>query len=118
MAKQYTAQEILNAAIGFDVDADDCVVCVGPSGCENHFVQHFRSSDISAMLRQAAEMMEREEREKKYEYKVLYRHNGYLYDSIRHYQNIQSAQKTLGLYSGHEDAHIVRRSVGEWEEVE
>ena len=74
---------------------------------------------VAGMLQQAAEVMEREEkREKKYEYKILYRFNGCLYDSIRHSQNIQSARKTLGVYSGHEGAHIVRREVGEWEEVD
>lgn len=53
---------------------------------------------------------------KKYEYKVLYRCNGHLCESVRHSENIQSALEILGVYSGH-DAHIVRREVGEWEEI-
>lgn len=54
---------------------------------------------------------------KKYEYKVLYRCNGHLCEAVRHSENIQSALEILGVYSGHEDAHIVRREVGEWEEI-
>lgn len=111
MARKYTAKEMREAADNLDS------VYVAPE-CEDKKEQYGYLSIASMMLRRAADAMEREELEKKYEYKILYRFNGYLYDSIRHSQNIQSAQKTLGVYSGHEDAHIVRRSVGEWEEVE
>lgn len=81
-------------------------------------------SDCSDEHRQLADWLRelvklrKEKSEKKYEYKILYRFNGHLYDSVRHSQNIQSAQETLGVYSGYEDAHIVRRSVGEWEVME
>lgn len=71
---------------------------------------------VAAMLRQAADSLDREEREKKYEYKVLYRmHDGRVSDSITHTEDIQIAMYSLKVYSGHDDAHIVRRPVGEWE---
>lgn len=59
---------------------------------------------VAAMLRQAAEVMEREEREKKYEYSVVI--NGLI--SIMHEECTPSASKNLT---------IVRRSVGEWEKL-
>lgn len=89
--------------------AQDVRAVIQTSACD--------AKTAKVMMRYAKYLERKKTCEKKYEYKVLYRYNGYLYDSIRHYQNIMSAQKTLGVYSGHEDAHIVRREVGEWEEV-
>lgn len=75
--------------------------------------------EVQAMLRQAADDLEREEKsEMKHEYKVLYcRSDGRVYDSVGHAENIHEAQETLSIYKGYKDAHIVRRKVGEWKEV-
>lgn len=62
-----------------------------------------------AMLRQAADMMERDERcEKKWEYALVA--NGVTYNN--HYCDFRSATLIRGF-----GEKVVRREVGEWEEV-
>ena len=65
--------------------------------------------DIANMFRQAADDMEREERERKYEYALV--KNGVMYNN--HYCDFRSATLTRGF-----GEKVVRREVGEWEEVE
>lgn len=56
---KYTAQEMRSAAFGFDADPDNCLVAVGPAvRQEDNPATIFRSYDIAAMLRQAADAME------------------------------------------------------------
>lgn len=108
MAKRYTAQEMRSYADAIAGDLRDN---------DHGGVEYFYDDLIPVIesLRQAADAMERE---KKYEYKVLYcMHDGRVSDSITHTEDIQTAMDSLKVYSGHDDAHIVRRSVGEWEEV-
>ena len=68
----------------------------------------------AAMLRQAADMMERE---KRYEYAVMYTAlNGRGCISAVRAHCIAASKNILSLYKD-ENANIVRREVGEWEEV-
>ena len=74
----------------------------------------------AAMLRQAANMMEREEkREKKYEYAAHYYRNGCMVGkSMERWETLQEA-KWANLYCrGGETIVFARREVGEWEEVD
>lgn len=109
MSRVYTAQEMRDFA---DAIAGDL--------CNNgHRSVAYTYGDLIPVieaLRQSADAMEREEREdkreKKYEYSV---HPADVYGV---YQNRSAAElnmkvlKTMGIR-----AHLIRREVGEWEEV-
>lgn len=70
------------------------------------------SSELIEMLRQAAEFMEREEKRKeKYEYAVKYI-GGYISDRAR-FETLDDAKMCRNNLA----YDIVRRPVGEWEEV-
>lgn len=69
---------------------------------------------VAGMLQQAAEVMEREEREKKYEYSVK-EFGGYVQPL---HEDSVSLSFLDGRAIGDENYVIVRRVVGEWEEVE
>lgn len=67
----------------------------------------------SDMLQQAADMMEREaKRDKRYEYSV---HPADVYGVFQHRSAAELNVKTLKTIGIR--AHLVRREVGEWEEV-
>ena len=99
MSKIYTAQEMRNCADNCDASR------INPC--------------VSAMLRQAADVMEREEcRDKKYQYEVWYTaKDGGARRSTGRAFSLESAKRILSMYKEFSDAHIVRREVGEWEEV-
>lgn len=104
MAEVYTAKEMSDTAM--DIEAH---VVMGS-------IDAFDSTLIRAMnmLRQAADLMEREEkREKKYEYGVMSnsRCEG-VYDSHLH-----ARLKMDLLHICKKECDLVRREVGEWEEV-
>lgn len=77
------------------------------------------TSDVRAMLLQAADLMEREEkrRDKKYEYEVHYTVNGKVFHSTGRAHSLKAAKCILTMYKGYKDAKIVRREIVEWEEV-
>ena len=94
--RRYTAQEMRKVAKS--LSSSEVNLC-------------FDKRDIAAMLRQAADDMEREKREKKYEYAVK--------ESGSHILPVHSdyANPFDGLARGDDHCAIVRREVGEWEEV-
>lgn len=94
MAKTYTAQQMRDVA--------QCLHYNSPTKL---------TIEAAAMLRQAADFMEREEkRKKKYEY-ALKESNGTI--SFRHFDDIDS----LGCDYRAEEYTAMRREVGKWEEV-
>lgn len=106
ITKVYTAAELREAADNFWVGVVICEV----KDEDGRVVKHIKHDEVIAMLRQAAEMMEREEkREKKYEYSF----------------KMASGRLTNGSFSDEETARrfalygdtVVRREVGEWMEV-
>ena len=77
--------------------------------------EHHRKA--SAMLIQSADLMEREdEREKMYEYAVLWDYDNNLFVKSTDYSYIK--QKMDEVNADGSVCHLVRRAVGEWEEVE
>ena len=71
--------------------------------------------DIARMLRQAADMLERE---KSYEYAVKIVRGGHTVGiSAGHYETPEKAEKSLTHCASGETPVVVRRSVGDWEEV-
>lgn len=108
MSRMYTAQELREAADYFAVggghdllDGKTTLLSLG-------------KEDVAAMLRQAADMMERE---KKYEYTVIAkRHDGGVFIDTEHFSTLESAKKNAenGFY---DVIRYERREVGEWEEV-
>lgn len=74
---------------------------------------------VAAMLRQAAEVMEREEREKKWEYgiKWLY-HMELIADVSDSFETVRERVGSENNENGLTVCNLVRRTVGEWEEVD
>lgn len=69
-----------------------------------------------AMLRQAADMMERE---RKYEYAAQYFRRGKCVGrSAGHYTTLDVAKRNNTFCTSGEELRFVRREVGEWEEVQ
>ena len=105
MSTRYTAQEMREMAsvVLNDVKGNDYY------GATYEFTSKFDEYVIEEMLRQAAEDMEREEkREKRYEYAERY-DDGVVSSS----HNSEMIDRTLIF----DDSDVVRREVGEWEEV-
>ena len=98
MARKYTADEFRQIADAFELRG---VVARIHNGIGE---REIFARDIVAMLRQAADELERE---KRYEYGVFESYGVDEYDSLEH------ARRVAG-----KNARVVRRSVGEWEEVE
>lgn len=71
------------------------------------------NTKTAAMLRQAADMMEREEREKKYEFAVNPPEENGVFEYLAGAELMAHMLKLNGC----SDGTIVRREVGEWEEV-
>lgn len=95
MTKVYTAQEMREFA-----NYNDAAYARNPN---------LYSSAVSAALRQAADLMEREEKKpKKYEYAKKFA-NGEIFAI-----HLSDPIATKSILSG---TKVVRRSVGEWEEV-
>lgn len=108
MAEVYTAQEMREAADNFWVSG----VISEVKDEDGRVVKQIKNDAIIAMLRQAADALEREERrEKKYEYAAKYG-NGFV--SELHSTTVggtEYAKENKGFVG------VVRRQVGEWEEV-
>ncbi|MCQ2299949.1 MAG: hypothetical protein MJZ81_07500 [Bacteroidales bacterium] len=68
---------------------------------------------LNNMLRQAAEALERE---KKYEYSVLYCVDESEFNDVRHFDTLDDAKDNVD-DCGYDELKFVRREVGEWEEV-
>lgn len=101
--KRYTAQEMREAAK--DIEAN---LVMSPLSEMDDVT--YRSI---AMLRQSADDMEREEkREKKYEYGVIPHGVYFVYQTLAEAEHKQAVFEQAGF-----QYPIVRRSVGEWEEV-
>lgn len=118
MAKVYTAQEMRDKATELQESADEISRdAVEEGGCTWKPLCKSDACEIATianMLRQAADLMEREEkREKKYEYGVMSnsRCEG-VYDSHLH-----ARLKMDLLHICKKECDLVRREVGEWEEV-
>ena len=100
MSRKYTAQEMREMAsvVLNDVKGNDY------NGATYEFTSKFDECVIEEMLRQAADMMEREEkREKKYEY-----------SSVLPDGSVSCVHDDV-MEAGY---HAFRREVGEWEEVD
>lgn len=93
MAKRYTAYQMR----------------VASKSCEE-----MGHSMFAAMLRQAADAMERE---KTYQYAVRFNESQNLHAQSSDYSYVKSKADRINA-SGFTTCHIVRREVGEWEEVE
>lgn len=109
MTKTYTAQEMRVVADNLDS------VYVAPE-CEDKEEQYKFLSLACMMLRQAADLMEREEKREKYEYGALW--NGLAISNRT--ESIESARKAVEEINSQmlsPFAKLVRRPVGEWEEV-
>lgn len=106
MAGQYTAQEMREMADNLDS------VYVAPE-CEDKKKQYGYLSISGMMLRQAADAMEREEkrekREKKYEFATM-TNDGWV--GRLHFDIVELIDDTLS-----DGDKIVRREIGEWEEM-
>lgn len=99
MAKIYTAKEMREFA-----NYNDAAYARNPN---------LYSSAVSAALRQAADLMEREEkREKKYEYSAKC-DNGTINNF--HFDDLEGIRNAL-VYTMN-NPHVVRREVSKWEEV-
>ena len=99
-SKVYTAKELREAADNFWVGGVICEV----KGEDGRVVKHINHDAIIAMLRQAADAMDREyKREKKYEYAIKF-DDGAI-DCVHSEYPMHSCYK------------LVRREVGEWKEV-
>lgn len=114
MSRKYTAQEMRDIADSDDFIAygyDDPKNYSDPD-CAEIEVTHM----VREMLRQAADDMERK---KRWEYAVMYTAlSGCRCISPGRADCIAATKNILSLYNKEcEDANIVRRSVGEWEEV-
>lgn len=106
MDKRYTADEFRQIADAFE-----------PLGVvariHNGIVEReIFARDIVAMLRHAADLQEREEREKRYEYGVCPAGEKGFFQS-----RTAAELERLMLSQGGFEYPIVRREVGEWEEV-
>lgn len=105
--KKYTAQEMRDRANEFDEYLNST----------SHFAIEEIDEDarvLSAMLHQAADALEREKREKRYEYAVEYEdlyHGGW--SVYKNGLTLDEAQK----WATESWSRIVRREVCEWEEV-
>ena len=98
--KVYTAQDMRDAA--------KCLFA-----CEVDLEHDNR--DIAQMLRQAARMLERE---KSYEYAVKIVRDGHTVGiSAGHYETPEKAEKSLTYCPSGETPVVVRRAVGDWEDV-
>ena len=112
MSRKYTAQEMREMADfiwRFTTDSHRGYFYI-PNGLV------FNVDDATAMLRQAADMMERE---KKYEYAAQYFRRGKCVGkSAGHYTTLDRAKRNNTFCTSGEELRFVRREVGEWEEVE
>lgn len=107
-SKIYTAQEMLEAANAVDD------VSINDNG-EYYYEKDdkFNPDIVRDMLRQAADAMEHEAmREKKYEYSIRFRENQKDYDRDYIFVSKEYARTVAG-----DSLQVVRREVGEWEEV-
>ena len=100
MARKYTAQEMRDMEENILMSEDDWI------------------EDAAYMLRQCADMMEREEKRKKdYEYSVIAKkHDGAVFLDTEHFSTLEGAMKNAedGFY---DVLRYQRREVGKWEEV-
>ena len=96
--KRYTAQEMREVA---------------KSLSSSEVNLNFDKRDIASMLRQAADEMERE---KKYEYGVKICFESEEHYALDLYDDLEAAKEMAELTKGKRE--ILRREVGEWEEVE
>lgn len=72
--------------------------------------------DMTAeMLLEAADLLDELEREKKYEYAILWDYDDSLFEASIFYEYIK--QRMGELNADGRACHLVRREVGEWEEV-
>lgn len=110
MARKYTAQEMRSKADEFKEYLDN----------PNHFaVKEFddESRVLMEMLRQAAVLQEREEmRERKYEYAILWDYDDSLFEASIFHEYIKRRMDEMN--ADGPVCHLVRREVGEWEEVQ
>ena len=113
MNRKYTAQEMRDLADRmFDYRKD--AFGLELYDCRSNSVDCDATHDVICMLRQAADMMEREEREKKYEFSV----NPPEANGVFQYRAGAELMAFMLKHTGEEDGTIVRREVGNWEEVE
>ena len=101
---KYTAQEMRSAA----------------SYVETYDVFEDHDREIAVMLRYAADLMEREEkREKKYEYAARYisRFDGETYENFGNRYDTEEEVLENAVWPCSVQTTIMRRAVGEWEEV-
>lgn len=119
MAKNYTAQEMREVAKLYDARAKDITeVCsrTGGSAMITVFAtQGISDHKVAAMLRQAADLTEREERlEKKYEYAVKWLDKNSVANNMGERRDFA---ESIVRAVGKSKTQLVRRPVGEWEEV-
>lgn len=105
---RYTADELRDAANAVDE------VSINDNG-EYFYEKHdkFNPFLVRDMLRHSADLMERE---KKYEYAILWDYDDSLCEMSIFYEYIKRRMDEIN--SDGVACHLVRRSVGEWEEVE
>lgn len=105
---RYTAKDMREAADNFWVNGVICEV----KDKDGHVVKHIKHDAVIAMLRQAADAMEKEgKREKKYEYGVKWD------DDEEVKPHSKQTAESIVMEFGKEIVKAVRRSVGEWEEI-
>lgn len=113
---KYTAQEMREAADNFWVGGVICEV----KDKDGRVVKHIKHDAVIAMLRQAADIMEREKREmrrkKKYEYSVKYISGCGLHCKLS--CNTLDEAYSFVRNSIASRKRIYRREIGEWEEIE
>lgn len=114
MARKYTAQDMRELADRmFDYRNDAFGLEI--YDCRSNSVDCDATHDVICMLRQAADEMERE---RKYEYSQR-RHDEKLGIDIVDMLHCSSLEGALDLHGRwNKNMPIVRREVGEWEEVE
>lgn len=105
---RYTAQEMRDVADFYERNAYQ----VRAKVMSNSILANIHES--VAMLRQAADAMEREEREKKYEYAIEW-HNGVIERGTFNRARALSEVKGSNIHGV--VCKLVRREVGEWEDV-
>ena len=107
-SKTYTAQEMRDYA--------DAIV--GDLWCNNNRGVEYSYDDLIPVveaLRQSADMIERE---KKYEYSILYIvDDGSVFHDGRNFDTLDDAKDNVDV-CGYDGVKFTRREVGEWEEVE
>lgn len=112
MSRRYTAQEMRETADNVCADFTFARVNVGSDA--RPVYMEIKPHEVASMLRQAADDMEREEkRERKYEFSVYPPEvNG-----VFQYRAGAELKACILNLAGYRDGTIVRREVGEWEEV-